>query len=148
MAAHLARRAPAEASPLAVSEVRAAGGIVTRPNDPTRVLLVHRPRYDDWSLPKGKADGDELDEATALREVEEETGLQCALLDEVGETRYVDGRGRAKVVRYWHMEPIADRGFSPNAEVDELRWCSLAEAHALLTYPHDRVLLRQFEEPA
>ncbi len=150
MAPHVACGAAAEAAPLAVtgSVVRAAGGIVTRPDDPGSVLLVHRPRYDDWSLPKGKADGDETDEATAVREVEEETGLRCALLAPAGETRYVDGRGRPKVVRYWHMEPITDLGFAPNDEIDELRWCSLTESFALLSYAHDRTLLEDFERRA
>ena len=87
--------------------MRASGGIVHRrdPDGPITVLLVHRPRYDDWSLPKGKADGGERDEETALREVEEETGLRCQLGDEVGKTGTSDAKGRAKVVRYWLMEP-------------------------------------------
>ena len=87
--------------------VRAAGGIVQRtdPDGESRLLLVHRPRYDDWSLPKGKADNGERDEETALREVEEETGLRCLLGEEIGETRYRDSKGRSKVVRYWLMDP-------------------------------------------
>ena len=90
--------------------VRAAGGIVLRraPDGDWQVLLVHRPRYDDWSLPKGKADAGESDEETALREVEEETGLRCTLGAPAGRTRYRDSKGRDKVVHYWLMEPESD----------------------------------------
>jgi 8-oxo-dGTP diphosphatase len=107
---------------------------------------VHRPRYDDWSLPKGKADPGESDEETALREVEEETGLRCTLGVPAGRTRYRDSKGRNKVVHYWLMEPdsvaaAGDGAFVPNQEVDEMRWCSVGEATRLLTYAHDRTLL-------
>jgi 8-oxo-dGTP diphosphatase len=123
--------------------IRAGGGIVRRHGErgEWEILLVHRPRYDDWSLPKGKVDDGETDEAAAAREVEEETGLRCALGPEIGRTRYRDSKGRPKVVRYWLMEPVADTGFTPNREVDELRWCSFVEARTLLTYAHDRELL-------
>ena len=100
-------------------EVQAAGGLVVRDG---LVCVVHRPRYDDWSLPKGKLDPGESFEEGALREVEEETGLRCRLLDELDEVRYRDSKGRPKVVRYWLMEVVEDPGFSPNDEVDELRW--------------------------
>jgi 8-oxo-dGTP diphosphatase len=123
--------------------VRAAGGIV-RTGDRTdpRILLVHRPRYDDWSLPKGKADPGERFEDTALREVEEETGLRCRIGPEVGRTRYRDSKGRRKEVRYFLMEP-KDHGehFTPNDEVDEVRWCSPRDAGKLLSYEHDRRLV-------
>ncbi len=118
--------------------VRAAGGLVFRDGD---VLLVHRPRYDDWTFPKGKADEDETDEECALREVHEETGLRCALDDEIGVTEYVDARGRPKRVRWWRMHALADDGFVPNAEVDELRWLDTDGARALLTYERDLALL-------
>ena len=120
-----------------VPEVRAAGGLVQRDG---RVAVVHRPKYDDWSLPKGKLDDDESFEDAALREVREETGLRCRLGDEAGEVHYTDGRGRPKIVRYWHMEPI-DGAFAPNAEVDELRWMEPGAAADALTYAHDRELL-------
>jgi 8-oxo-dGTP pyrophosphatase MutT (NUDIX family) len=125
-------------------EVRAAGGVVWRPGadgDP-EVLLVHRPRYDDWSLPKGKREAGEADEDCARREVYEETGLAVSLGEELPEVRYRDHRDRPKVVRYWVMEPLGDAvPFTPNAEVDEIRWCSLADAHARLSYDHDRDLV-------
>ncbi len=112
---------------------------------------MHRPRYDDWSLPKGKADPGERDEETALREVEEETGLRCVLGERAGETRYRDSKGRDKVVHYWLMEPPAvgggADGFVPNDEVDELRWCTMPEATEQLSYSHDRKLLQQTRVP-
>ena len=78
--------------------VRAAGGVVLRPDgDSYEVLLVHRPRYDDWSFPKGKRVRDETDAETALREVEEETGYRCELGADLGTVEYVDGRGRQTV---------------------------------------------------
>jgi 8-oxo-dGTP pyrophosphatase MutT (NUDIX family) len=119
-------------------EVRAAGGIVVRDED---VLVVHRPKYDDWTFPKGKAEEGESDEDCALREVHEETGLRCALEEELGATHYVDAKGRPKRVRWWRMRPLADDGFTANDEVDELRWVDRDVASDLLTYPRDRALL-------
>jgi 8-oxo-dGTP diphosphatase len=127
---------------------RAAGGVVVRRDRKApRVLLIHRPRYDDWTLPKGKNEPGERDEDAALREVEEETGIRCELGDEAGETSYRDARGRPKVVRYWVMEPTERGGsFTPNREVDELRWCTRREAGKLLTYAHDRRLLTRLPQ--
>jgi len=101
------------------------------------ILLVHRPKYDDWSLPKGKLDTGETSETAALREVEEETGLCCRLGDELPPVTYADRHGRAKVVRYWAMEPVSGT-FVPNDEVDEVRWVAPAGAGALLSYARDR----------
>ena len=120
--------------------VRAAGGIVLRNG---RVLLVHRPLYDDWSLPKGKLDPDESWADGALREVEEETGLRCELGDEAGRTHYRDSRGREKEVRYFFMS--ADGEPTPQNEVDELRWVPLEEAPALLSYARDAGLLARLQ---
>jgi 8-oxo-dGTP pyrophosphatase MutT (NUDIX family) len=108
--------------------------------DEGRVLLVHRPRYDDWTFPKGKAQEGESDESCALREVLEETGFDCRLGDELLSTFYRDSRGREKRVRYWVME-IARGEFHPSAEVDEIRWCTIAEAARLLSHPRDRRVL-------
>ena len=119
-------------------EVRAAGGLVVRDG---LVCLVHRPKYDDWSLPKGKVDPGEGFEQAALREVEEETGLRCRLGDELPEVRYTDAGERPKLVRYWAMHVVDDSGFSANDEVDELRWVTLADAARLLSYEHDRELV-------
>jgi 8-oxo-dGTP diphosphatase len=125
--------------------VRAAGGVILRPGrGGERVAVVHRPRYDDWSFPKGKLDGDESLETAALREVEEETGFRCRLVRPLGCTAYVDRRGRDKVACYWVMEPVAGR-FRVCDEVDELRWVPIDEALQVLTYPHDRALLRTLE---
>ena len=117
--------------------VRAAGGVVVRDG---RLLLVHRPKYDDWTFPKGKADPGESDEDCAVREVEEETGLRCELGEELPSTHYTDSRGRPKRVRWWRMEPVAGE-FTPTDEVDEIRWLPREEAAALLSYDRDRILL-------
>ena len=88
---------------------------------------MHRPRYDDWSLPKGKLDAGETWEAAALREVEEEVGMRCRLGEELPPVRYRDNKGRDKAVRYWLMEPEDDAApFTPNDEVDEMRWTDVA----------------------
>jgi 8-oxo-dGTP diphosphatase len=124
------------------SLVRAAGGVVIRGGEQEpEVVLVHRPRYDDWSLPKGKRDPGETDEQCAVREVEEETGLRCALGRELLPTRYVDRKGRPKVVRYWEMRVLGSRRFVANDEIDELAWVSLAIAADRLSYPHDAEVL-------
>ena len=115
-------------------EIRAAGGVVMRDG---LVAVVHRPRYDDWSLPKGKLDEGETFEEAALREVWEETGLRVALATELPPVHY-EARGRPKIVRYWLMSVEDDPGFEPNDEVDELRWLSAADAVELLTYDRDR----------
>jgi 8-oxo-dGTP diphosphatase len=132
-------RGVAEAPQGDLRVVRAAGGLVVR--DDT-VLLVHRPKYDDWSFPKGKCDVGESDEACALREVEEETGMRCELLEEIGETSYVDGKGRPKVVRYWRMRPV-DGEFVPHHEVDEIRWETTDRAVGLLSWARDVPLLER-----
>jgi 8-oxo-dGTP diphosphatase len=119
-----------------MTDVRAAGGVVLRDGC---VLLVHRPAYDDWTLPKGKLDAGESWQQAARREVEEETGLRCELGDEVGRTHYMDSRGREKEVRYYLMEPVGEP-FAQN-EVDEVRWVLLDEAPGLLSYPRDVELL-------
>jgi 8-oxo-dGTP diphosphatase len=119
------------------AEVLAAGGLVLREG---KVLVVHRPKYDDWSLPKGKLDEGEDFEQAALREVREETGLRCALGRAVGDTTYRDNKDRDKLVRYFEMQPDGGE-FTPNDEVDEVRWVPLAEAPGVLSYEFDRELI-------
>ena len=124
------------------SLVEAAGGVVWRRSAEgvIQILLVHRPRYDDWTVPKGKLDAGETHAGAALREVEEETGLRCTLGRELASTSYRDRRGRPKRVRYWAMTPVGGR-FTPTDEVDEVRWLPVEEAKALLSYPRDREVL-------
>ena len=117
--------------------IEAAGGVVEQDG---LIAVVHRPRYDDWSLPKGKLDKNESAERAALREVQEETGLSCQLIEELEPVSYTDNRGRPKNVRYWRMKVLSGE-FEVNDEVDELRWLSTADALELLSYEHDRELV-------
>lgn len=129
--------------------VRAAGGVVVRRDDRGQLLvaIVHRPRYDDWTFPKGKLQPGETDERTALREVEEETGLRCELGLDLGAVEYEDREGRPKTVRYWVMSPGQGR-FVPGEEVDELRWLAAEEVPTALSYEHDRRLFETYVRAA
>ena len=134
----------------AVRPIRAAGGVLWRPtsdNDgQVEVAVIHRPRYDDWSLPKGKLAPGESTIDGAVREVLEETGFRVRVGRPLGEVRYTKSSGssvRPKVVRYWAME--AEGGsFSPSREVDELRWLDIDSARKLLTRPLDVKVLDRF----
>lgn len=131
-----------ETEPGAEAEVTAAGGVVVRDGpDGPEVAVIHRPRYLDWSLPKGKLDPGETFEQAAVREVEEEIGHRCELGRDLGEITYTDQKGRLKLVRYWVMDPIEGE-FTSGDEVDELRWLGLEQAAALLDYEHDREIVR------
>jgi ADP-ribose pyrophosphatase YjhB (NUDIX family) len=108
--------------------------------------IVHRPAYDDWSLPKGKVAMGESEVECALREVEEETGMRCHVERTAGTTSYIDRKGRAKVVVYWVMQALGGR-FEPTREIDEVRWVPLANALDLLSYDRDRTLLGALRSP-
>jgi 8-oxo-(d)GTP phosphatase len=125
--------------------VLAAGAVLWRPNgDPSslEVAIIHRPRYDDWSLPKGKVDPGETEPVTAVREVHEETGYSSVLGRRLAAVSYPVEQG-IKKVRYWAARRV-DGDFNPNAEVDELKWLPVAEAMKQLEYPQDRKVLRRF----
>jgi 8-oxo-dGTP diphosphatase len=120
-------------------EVQAAGCVVHRAG--VAFAVIHRPRYDDWSLPKGKLDPGETFEVAALREVEEEIGVRGELGEELPPTEYRDNKGRSKIVRYWLLRADDPPAFEANNEVDELRWLGAEDALALLSYPRDRDVL-------
>jgi 8-oxo-dGTP diphosphatase len=132
-----------EADEVIIEIVRAAGGAVWRwGSSDIEVLLVHRPAYDDWTLPKGKVMPGEDDEDAAIREVAEETGYECELGAELVSTHYVDNRGRQKVVRYWAMEVYGEGApFRANREIDRLAWLGPQKAMDRLTYDRDRDVL-------
>ncbi|MFG1929502.1 NUDIX domain-containing protein [Mycobacterium sp. NPDC048908] len=139
---------PKENSPDAVpgsKAVLAAGAVLWRHNDDLsapEVAIIHRPRYDDWSLPKGKVDPGETEPVTAVREIREETGFSSILGRRLATVTYPVEQG-VKKVRYWAAR-AGDGEFDPNAEVDELKWLPVAEAMKQLEYPHDRKVLRHF----
>jgi 8-oxo-(d)GTP phosphatase len=125
-----------------VTIVQAAGGVVVRRSSSggRDVVLVHRPAYDDWTLPKGKLEpGEGLLEA-AVREVREETGLGCLAGPRLGTVEYVDASGRDKTAHYWAMAAAGD-GLAPTKEIDEARWASVEDAEAQLSYDRDRGVL-------
>ena len=123
--------------------IRAAGGVVYRktPKGKIRVLMVHRQQYDDWTLPKGKADNGESPEETAVREVLEETGQRCRIVAPLGATRY-RVQGGVKEVHWFAMKPLPDSpGFNKNAEVDRIKWLSRRKLLERLSYEQDRELI-------
>ncbi|MGH3577309.1 MAG: NUDIX hydrolase [Mycobacterium sp.] len=125
--------------------VRAAGGVLWRPGNresTVEIAVIHRPRYDDWSLPKGKPDTGETEPLTAVREVFEETGHRVHLGRRIATVSYPIEQG-AKKVKYWSACSIGGK-FTPNGEVDDLVWLPAGAAMKKLTYGYDRKVLRRF----
>ena len=124
-------------------DVRAAGGVVWRLRDGKfEVAVIHRPRYDDWSFPKGKLDEGETEVAAAVREVGEELGAVVSVTRHIGEVRY-EVFGGTKSVHYWVMRHLSGR-FVPTEEVDEVEWLRPKAARGVLTYDFDRRVLADF----
>jgi 8-oxo-dGTP diphosphatase len=128
--------------------IQAAGGLVWCEFPEGRKLaVIHRPRHEDWTLPKGKLGSGERWQDAALREVQEETGLKVRLEDFAGSCSYIS-RGVPKVVLYWHMRVVGEAKFRPGNkdEVDGLRWLSTNQAHSKLTYEREKRLLEEAAE--
>ncbi|HEX9035144.1 MAG TPA: NUDIX domain-containing protein, partial [Streptosporangiaceae bacterium] len=124
--------------------IRAAGAVVWRPGTlGPEIALVHRPRYDDWSYPKGKCRRDEHVLTAAIREVTEETGLRVILGRPLSASVY-QANGKPKRVRYWAARCVESVGFTPNHEVDQVTWFPADAARSRLTYPRDVTLLDEF----
>jgi 8-oxo-dGTP pyrophosphatase MutT (NUDIX family)/phosphohistidine phosphatase SixA len=124
-------------------DIVAAGAVVLRRGG--EVLLVHRPKYDDWSFPKGKVDRGEHPLAAAVREVEEETGLHIRLGRPLTDQHY-EVNGRGKTVHYWVARVVGDDDISAylvNNEIDEVVWVSFERAAEMLSYPRDQRTLRE-----
>ena len=127
--------------------IQAAGGLLWRESDAGKqIALIHRPRYDDWALPKGKLEKGEEWETAALREIEEETGCKAQLGSFAGAVSYNVG-DRPKVVLFWNMALIGDCKFVPSEEVDQLIWVSVEKALEILQYPSDKNILRSSAQP-
>jgi 8-oxo-(d)GTP phosphatase len=149
----VAQARPQEAASLDVSKVpiQAAGGVVWRTGDDgpeVEIAVIHRPRYDDWSLPKGKLAPGESHLEGAIREVHEETGYRVQPGRSLGEVRYLKNSGgaaREKVVHYWAMKAVGG-AFSPNREVDEMRWLSIDDARETITRNLDRDVVERFAQ--
>ena len=130
----------------APGEIQAAGAVLWRARaGGTETALVHRPRYDDWSFPKGKSLPGEHVLLTAVREVEEETGVRVALGRRLSSQSYL-ADGQPKRVEYWAARPVSPERFAPNDEVDSLAWLPLAAAREQLSYPRDHAVLDMFTD--
>lgn len=124
--------------------ITAAGGLVFATIDgKRRILVIHRPRYDDWSFPKGKHDEGESDEEAALREIEEETDVRGRIVNRLADVVYTTPNDNLKRVTYFGVRAMTMSSFEPNSEVDRIEWLSKKEARNRLTYAHDRKLLER-----
>jgi len=127
-------------------QILAAGAVLWRlSGSGVELAIVHRPRYDDWSLPKGKLKAGESMAAAAVREIREETGVDARLGPWLRDVRYVVADGR-KLVRYWGAQACSSAAFTPNDEVDELRWVTPDVASTLLSYAHDVEVVERLVE--
>jgi 8-oxo-dGTP diphosphatase len=121
--------------------IEAAGGILWRETDRgLEMALIHRARYDDWTLPKGKLDEGERWQEAALREIKEETGCDAELVSYAGAAGY-KVKGVAKVVLFWNMKAVGECVFEPSEEVDDLLWLSPDEALEKMSYEFEKELL-------
>jgi 8-oxo-dGTP diphosphatase len=125
--------------------IEAAGGVLWKDTSSGRKLaIIHRQRYDDWSLPKGKRKQGERWAETALREVQEETGCRASLGKFIGSASYViNHHGTPKVVLFWHMDTKNEPGFQPSDEVDRLKWVSPQKALKILSYEDERDIIKK-----
>jgi 8-oxo-(d)GTP phosphatase len=128
--------------------IRSAGGVVWRPVDGSvEIAVVHRDRYDDWSLPKGKVDPGEALLAAAVREVREETGVTAVPQVRLPSTRYLTGEpDTEKSVDFWSMGVLSETVFEANDEITDLRWLGVDAAESILTYAHDRGVVAAFAD--
>ena len=132
------------------TQVPAAGAVLWRPHEDSgapRIAVIHRPRYDDWSLPKGKLDAGEIEPVAAVREILEETGQSAFLGRRLGLVSYPIPGG-VKIVRYWAAR-AGGGDFVAGDEADDIRWLSISDAKKRLSYPSDRKMLARFaKKPA
>ena len=127
------------------SPILAAGAVLWRKSEKKKieVLIIHRPKYDDWTFPKGKAEIGEPLIACAYREVLEETNIETAFGPYLGEVEYLTNDGKKKV-SFWSAKVVKEKDFKPNAEVDQLKWVEVTKVKELLTLDTDRKILEQF----
>ena len=127
------------------SPILAAGAVLWRKSEKKKieVLIIHRPKYDDWTFPKGKAEVGEPLIACAYREVLEETNIETAFGPYLGEVEYLTNDGKKKV-SFWSATVVKEKDFKPNTEVDQLKWVEVTKVKELLTLDTDRKILEQF----
>ena len=125
--------------------ILAAGAVLWRKSEKKKieVLIIHRPKYDDWTFPKGKAEIGEPLIACAYREVLEETNIETAFGPYLGEVEYLTNDGKKKV-SFWSAKVVKEKDFKPNTEVDQLKWLEVTKVKELLTLDTDRKILEQF----